>query len=201
MRYAGPLQKLIEQLAQWPTVGPKTAERFGFYLVKQRPEVLRALAESLLEVQSQLTQCNLCHTITVENPCAICRNPNRDRGLLCLVADSRDLMAIEETNQYKGLFHVLNGTISATNAGSRETLTINPLLERLKAGEIEEVILAFNPDIEGETTALYLIRLLASSGAKISRLARGLPAGASLDYADPMTLSHALNYRNKVWVP
>jgi recombination protein RecR len=198
MRYPAVVQKLIEQLAQWPTVGPKTAERFAFYLIKQRPEFLRALAQSLLDLQGQLTQCQVCHNITVENPCAICRDHNRERSILCVVADSRDLAAIEETGQYKGLFHVLNGTISSVASGQREGLTINHLLERVASQSISEVILAFNPDIEGETTALYLIRMMNSTKVRITRLARGLPAGASLDYADPMTLSHALNYRNNI---
>ena len=114
------------------------------------------------------------------------------------MADSRDLAAIEETGQYKGLFHVLNGTISSVASGQREGLTINHLLERVASQSISEVILAFNPDIEGETTALYLIRMMNSTKVRITRLARGLPAGASLDYADPMTLSHALNYRNNI---
>ena len=198
MAYPRVLEQVIEQLSRWPSVGPKTAERFAFYLLKQKPETIRDLADSFLALQSKLTRCERCRDITVENPCAICRDANRNQALLCVVADSRDLLAIEETKQYKGLYHVLNGTISAINSASRDQLSINELLSRLRAGTIEEVILAFNPDIEGETTALYLLKIMTGINIKISRLARGLPAGASLDYADPMTLSHALNYRNHI---
>ncbi len=198
MAYPRVLEQVIEQLSRWPSVGPKTAERFAFYLLKQKPETIRDLADSFLALQSKLTRCERCRDITVENPCAICRDANRNQALLCVVADSRDLLAIEETKQYKGLYHVLNGTISAINSASRDQLSINELLSRLKAGTIEEIILAFNPDIEGETTALYLLKIMTGINIKISRLARGLPAGASLDYADPMTLSHALNYRNHI---
>ncbi len=198
MAYPRVLEQVIEQLSRWPSVGPKTAERFAFYLLKQKPETIRDLADSFLALQSKLTRCERCRDITVENPCAICRDANRNQALLCVVADSRDLLAIEETKQYKGLYHVLNGTISAINSASRDQLSINELLSRLRAGTIEEIILAFNPDIEGETTALYLLKIMTGINIKISRLARGLPAGASLDYADPMTLSHALNYRNHI---
>jgi recombination protein RecR len=198
MAYPRVLEQVIEQLSRWPSVGPKTAERFAFYLLKQKPETIRDLADSFLALQSKLTRCERCRDITVENPCAICRDTNRNQALLCVVADSRDLLAIEETKQYKGLYHVLNGTISAINSASRDQLSINELLSRLRAGTIEEIILAFNPDIEGETTALYLLKIMTGINIKISRLARGLPAGASLDYADPMTLSHALNYRNHI---
>lgn len=199
MKYPTVVQKLIEHLAQWPTVGPKTAERFTFYLIKQRPETIRLLAETLLSLENQLTHCHNCHHITVENPCAICRDQHRARNLLCVVADSRDLMAIEETGHYKGLFHVLNGTISSINSSSHEGLTINHLLEKINNPNLTEIILALNPDIEGETTALYLIKMMTGrTQARITRLARGLPAGASLDYADPMTLTHALNYRNNI---
>lgn len=198
MAYPRVLEQVIEQLSRWPSVGPKTAERFAFYLLKQKPETIRDLADSFLALQSKLTRCERCRDITVENPCAICRDSNRNQALLCVVADSRDLLAIEETKQYKGLYHVLNGTISAINSASRDQLSINELLSRLRAGTIEEIILAFNPDIEGETTALYLLKIMTGINIKISRLARGLPAGASLDYADPMTLSHALNYRNHI---
>lgn len=198
MAYPRVLEQVIEQLSRWPSVGPKTAERFAFYLLKQKPETIRDLADSFLALQSKLTRCERCRDITVENPCAICRDANRNQALLCVVADSRDLLAIEETKQYKGLYHVLNGTISAINSASRDQLSINELLSRLRAGTIEEIILAFNPDIEGETTALYLLKIMTGVNIKISRLARGLPAGASLDYADPMTLSHALNYRNHI---
>ncbi|HRH22106.1 MAG TPA: recombination mediator RecR [bacterium] len=198
MAYPRVLEQVIEQLSRWPSVGPKTAERFAFYLLKQKPETIRDLADSFLALQSKLTRCERCRDVTVENPCAICRDNNRNQALLCVVADSRDLLAIEETKQYKGLYHVLNGTISAINSASRDQLSINELLSRLRAGTIEEIILAFNPDIEGETTALYLLKIMTGINIKISRLARGLPAGASLDYADPMTLSHALNYRNHI---
>jgi len=198
MKYPGVLQTVIDQLSLWPTVGPKTAERFVFYLLKQRPEVIKDLVDSLLALQNKLTQCSVCQAIAVDSPCSICRDISRDHSIICIVAESRDMLAIEETAQFKGLFHVLNGTISAINSDARDNLTINQLLTRLKSDNIAEVILAFNPDIEGETTALYLTRIMSGINIRITRLARGLPAGASLDYADPMTLSHALNYRNKI---
>jgi len=198
MRYPAPLQNLIDHLSKLPTVGPKTAERFAFFLLRQNPAFVNSLAQSLLQLQSNLSLCQHCYTITSASPCHICSDTKRLQNILCVVADTKDLIAIENSGQFKGRYHVLNGTISALNSPSSHNLTIKQLLLRLKHESIDELIIALNPDLEGETTALYLAKLLADSHVRLTRLARGLPAGASLDYADPMTLAHALNFRRNM---
>lgn len=196
MKYPASIQRLIDHLAQWPTVGPKTAERFAFFLIKQKPEYLINLANSLVQLQKDLGHCDTCQMITTSKLCPICSDTNRNVQLLCIVADNKDLIAIENSGHFKGRYHVLNGTISSFSHNNN--LTIKQLLLRLAQEPVKEIIIALNPDLEGETTALYLRKLLANKDLTITRLARGLPAGSSLDYADPMTLGHALNYRNKI---
>jgi len=198
MRYPSSIQSLIDHFSKLPTVGPKTAERYVFYLLKQHPESLQQFAQAIAELKEKTTICQTCLAIAEANPCPICADAKRNRSIICLVADSRDLLAIEATGQYQGLYHCLGGVINTIEGVKPEQLNIKQLLARLKPAVVKEIILAFNPDLEGETTALYLAKLLKPYKIKITRLAKGLPMGADLEYADEITLSNALKYRNEV---
>jgi len=198
MRYPASIQNLIDHFSRLPTVGPKTAERYVFYLLKAHPESLQAFAQAIAELKEKTTVCRTCLSIAETNPCPICSDAKRNRSLICLVADTRDLLAIETTKQYKGLYHVLGGVINTIEGIKPESLNIKQLLGRLKQSQMKEIILAFNPDFEGETTSLYIVKLLKPYKIKVTRLAKGLPMGADLEYADEITLANALKYRNEV---
>lgn len=197
MNFPPSIQKLINEFSQLPTVGPKTAERFVFYLLKRRPEELRRFAEAITELKIKTTVCAQCLTITDEPICSICSDAKRQRDMLCVVADSRDLIAIESTRQYNGLYFVLGGLLDAIEGIKPEQLNIPLLIDRIKKSNTKEIILALDANLEGETTAMYLAKTIKPLGPKVSRLARGLPMGADLEYADEMTLSNALKYRNE----
>ena len=184
-----------------PTVGPKTAERYIFYLLKQDPEMLQKFALALSELKEKTAICQNCLAIAESNPCPICADAKRNKTVICVVADSRDMMAIESTEKYNGLYHILGGTINAIEKISADKLNIKQLIDKIQKNQIKEVILALNPDMEGETTAMYLAKLInpsRQSGIKITRLAKGLPMGANLEYADEMTLANALKYRTEL---
>lgn len=200
MKYPGSIQNLIEQFTKLPTVGRKTAERYVFYLLKKNPEELQAFAQAIAELKEKTAICQTCFAIAESDPCSICRDEKRDRSRLMIVADSRDLLAMEAIKEYNGLYHVLGGCLDALEGIKPETLNIEPLLKRLKdpKGQINEIILATNPDMKGETTAIYLKRILTPFKKKVTRLAKGLPIGADLEYADEMTLSNAFKYRNEM---
>ena len=208
MRYPASIQNLIDHFSKLPTVGPKTAERYVFYLLKAHSEWLQGFAQAIAELKEKTTVCQTCLTIAETNPCSICSNEKRNRAIICLVADTRDLLAIEATKQYNGLYHVLGGVINTIEDIKPESLNIKQFLNRLKPPSIKEIILAFNPDLEGETTAMYIVKLLKpyiinphtkfGVGVKITRLAKGLPMGADLEYADEITLGNALRYRNEM---
>lgn len=197
MRYPASIQNLIDHFSKLPTVGPKTAERYVFYLLKAHPEWLQGFAQAMAELKEKTTVCLNCLTIAETNPCSICSDPKRNHAIICLVADARDLLAIEATKQYSGLYHVLGGVINTIENIKLESLNIKQLLNRLKP-PVKEIILAFNPDFEGETTSLYIVKLLKPKKIKITRLAKGLPMGADLEYADEITLANALKYRNEI---
>lgn len=192
------IQNLINEFSRFPTIGPKTAERFIFYLLKKSPPDLERLAE-LIKNLKKISFCQICGYYSEKDICAICGNPGRDKSTICVVSEPQDLIAIEKTNDYRGVYHILGGVINATQEIGPEQLTINQLINRAGKNEVKEIILALNPDLEGETTSLYLINLLkpypAKSGIKISRLARGLPMGSDLEYADEITLSNAIKRR------
>ena len=196
MAYPQPIQRLIDYFAQLPTVGPKTAERYVFYLLKQSPQTLNDLAQALLTVKQQLTVCKNCQAIAIASPCPICSNTKRQINCLCVVADTRDMMAIEEAGIYSGYYHILNGTLAPSQNWQLENLTIKQLIQRIENQPITEVVLALNSDVSGETTSLYLTKILKNYKVKISKLAQGLPNGASLEYADPATLEQAFKHRN-----
>ncbi|MBI4812077.1 recombination protein RecR [Candidatus Falkowbacteria bacterium] len=201
MRFPLSIQKLIDIFSTLPTVGPKTAERYVFYLLKQPTEELQKFALALAELKEKTTVCRICNAYAESNPCPICADAKRDSGVLCVVADSRDMLAIEATKQYNGRYFILGGVINVIEGFGPEQINAQKLTERIRKNGIKEVILAVNPDVEGETTAMYLtkmIKQLNMAGIKITRLAKGLPMGANLEYADEITLANALKYRNEL---
>jgi recombination protein RecR len=195
---AMPVSRLIEEFSKLPGVGPKSAQRLTYYLLRASPEDAQALAQAILEVKEKIILCSLCQNITDADPCAICRNDQRDQGSICVVEEPLDILALERTGSYKGLYHVLHGVISPMDGIGPDDLKVRELLARLKTGQVQEVIMATNPNLEGEATAMYLTRLIAPLGLKVTRLARGLPMGADLEYADNVTLARALEGRQEV---
>ena len=189
---------MIDYFSRLPSVGPKTAERYVFYLLKAHPDSLQAFAQAIAELKEKTAVCQTCLSIAETNPCSICSDLKRNHSVICLMADARDMLAIEATKQYNGLYFILGGVINTIEGIKPEQLNIKPLAARIKQKGLKEIILAFNPDLEGETTALYLAKLFKPSKIKITRLAKGLPMGADLEYADEITLAHALKYRNEV---
>lgn len=198
MEYAKPLAKLIRELEKMPGVGPKSAQRLAFYVLRMSEDEARTLAEAILEVKERITTCKQCFNFTDEEICSICRDPSRDASVLCVVADVRDLMAIERTQEYRGLYHVLQGVISPMDGVGAEQLRIRELLQRLQSRQVNEVIIAMNPTIEGDATALYLSRLIKPLGLRVTQLAHGMPVGGDLDYADQATLISALEWRREL---
>jgi recombination protein RecR len=193
--FAGAVSRCIDELARLPGIGPKTASRLTYFLLRAPESQARALAEALLALKENTTFCSRCCNIADTDPCAICTNPNRDVGLLCIVEEPLDLIALERTGQYKGLYQVLHGVLSPLEGVGPEDLRIPELLARFQEGQVREVILATNPSLEGEATAMYLHSLIQPFGPSITRLARGLPVGSDLEYADDLTLTRALQGR------
>jgi recombination protein RecR len=196
--YAGPVQDLIDQLGRLPGVGPKSAQRIAFYLLKVSKEDAVRLAHSITEVKDRVRFCALCFNISEGDQCDICGDPRREPTVVCVVEEPRDLVAVEKTGEFKGRYHVLQGAISPIEGVGPEQLRIRELLERIGSEGIEEVILCTNPNLEGEATALYLGRLLKPMGLKVTRIASGLPVGGDLEYADELTLGRALEGRRDV---
>lgn len=193
---AEPVARLIEEFHKLPGIGPKTAQRLTFHLLRIPDEQARALAEAIVEVKERIGFCSVCFNITESDPCWICRG-SRDRTTICVVEEPLDVLALERTGAYKGLYHVLHGAISPMEGIGPEELRIRELLGRLGDG-VTEVIVATNPNLEGEATAMYLSKLLGPLGVKITRLARGLPAGSDLEYADEVTLTRAIEGRREL---
>jgi recombination protein RecR len=188
-----PVEKLIEAFAKFPGIGKKTAQRMAFYVLKSNNQQAVQLAEAVMDVKSKILSCTICGGITVEDPCAICSDSKRQENLLCIVEESSDIYAFEKTNSYRGKYHVLGGVLSPLDGIGPDDLTIDNLMNRVN--ENMEVILATNPSIEGEATALYISRLLKEKGVKSSRLARGIPVGGLLEYIDEATLIRAIEGR------
>ena len=194
---AEPIYKLTQELNKLPGIGPKSAQRLAYHLLRASEEQARFLAEAILSVKQQITLCSTCFNVTDSDPCLICRNEERDRSQICIVEQPQDILALEHTRIYKGLYHVLHGAISPTEGVGAEDIRIKELLERLKDSPVEEVILATNTNLEGEQTALYLHQLISPLGIKVTRLARGLPFGTELEYADDVTLTRAIEGRQE----
>jgi recombination protein RecR len=195
---AEPVSRLIEELGKLPGIGPKSAARLTYYLLRIPEAEARALAEAIIAVKEKTVLCSSCENITDSNPCNICSSKERDHSIICVVKEPLDILALERTGQYKGLYHVLHGVLSPMDGIGPDDLKIKELLQRLKTGSVKEVILATNPNLEGEATAMYLQRLLSPFGIRLTRLARGLPVGGDLEYADEVTLTHALEGRQEI---
>ncbi|MBI4276284.1 recombination protein RecR [Candidatus Uhrbacteria bacterium] len=200
-RFPKPLEQLIDQFRKLPGVGPKTAERFALFIGRQSNERVEEFATALLAARAALVLCTTCHGIAERSPCTICADPRREAATLCVVADPQDIHVIERSGAFRGRYHVLGGVLSPIEGVTPEQLKIRELLERVKASAhqgIEEVIIALDPNIEGEATTIYLKRQLAPTGITVTRLARGLPLGADIEYADDITIADAMNGRRIV---
>ena len=193
-----PVTRLIDAFAQLPGIGPKTASRLTFYLLRRPAEQTDALADALRDLKERIIFCQQCLNITEQSPCKICQDEGRERGVICVVEEPLDVLAIERTGEYRGLYHVLHGAISPVEGIGPDELRINELMARLRAESIQEILLATNPNLEGEATAMYLARLIQPMGIRVTRLARGLPVGGDLEYADAVTLSRALEGRQEM---
>ncbi len=190
--------RLIEALQRLPGIGPKTAQRLTFHLLKQPEGAVRDLADALVELKARVLHCSRCFDVTDVDPCRICADPRRDPGLLCVVEEPNDLLAMERTGEYRGRYHVLLGALSPLDGIGPDELKVRELLARLEADRVSEVILATNPNVEGDATAIYLAKLLRPLGVRVSRIARGLPVGGDLEYADEVTLARALEGRKEM---
>jgi recombination protein RecR len=198
MAFAAPLERLIEGLRKLPGVGQKSAQRLAFHLMRGNEAEARALAEAILEVKEKIHLCSICFNITDTDPCLVCTDAGRDRTALCVIEEPNNLATIEKTGQFRGLYHILHGALSPLKGIGPDELKIAALLERLRDGTVKEVILATNPNVEGEATATYLARLLKPIGVKVTRIALGLPVGSELEYADEVTVGKALEGRREL---
>jgi len=196
--YPKPLARLIEELERMPGIGPKSAQRLAFHILERPEEEVRALADAILEVKQKMRHCSQCFNYTDADPCAVCADERRDRSKLCVVAEPRDMLAMENTGEYAGLYHVLHGLISPLDNVGPEQLRVAELVQRVRAGGVQEVIIATNPVVEGEATAAYLASILKPLGVKVTRIALGLPVGGDLDYADQLTITRALQGRTEM---
>jgi len=197
MSTAEAVNKLIQELSKLPSIGPKSAQRLTYYLLRAPEEQVKLLAEAILSVKQKTILCSVCHNVTESDPCLICRSDERDHSKICIVEQPQDIMALEHTRIYNGLYHVLHGAISPTEGVGADDIKIKELMERLQGSPVEEVILATNPNLEGEATAMYLNKLISPLGIRITRLARGLPFGTELEYADDVTLTRAIEGRQE----
>ena len=196
--YAGPVEALIEEFRKLPGIGSKSAQRLAFYMIRTPRKEAEKLANAILQLKESIRYCSACNNITDLDHCSYCSDPSRDQSIMCVVEQPHNLVAIEKTREYRGLYHVLLGVISPLQGIGPEQLQINGLMERLRSGEAKEVIIATNPNIEGEATALYLSGLIKPLGIKVTRIATGVPVGGDLDYADQVTVSRALEGRRDI---
>ena len=197
MLFARPLAELIAQLEKLPGVGPKSAQRLAFHIIRLPQDDVRRLSEALVTAREALRLCGICQNVSEQETCPICLDSRRNARIICVVAESRDIAAMERINEFHGLYHVLHGLISPMDGIGPEQLKVRELLERMRQ-EVDEIIVATNPTVEGDTTALYLAKLIKPLGVKVTRLAHGMPVGGELDYADNATLLSALEYRREL---
>ncbi|TDM10473.1 recombination mediator RecR [Macrococcus lamae] len=198
MHYPAPISRLIDSFMKLPGIGPKTAARLAFHVLDMKEDDVMNFAKALVDVKRELTYCSVCGHITDTDPCYICADKTRDRSMICVVEESKDVIAMEKMREYKGMYHVLQGAISPMEGIGPEDINIPSLLNRLKDEQVQELILATNPNIEGESTAMYISRLVKPIGIKTTRLAHGLPVGGDLEYADEVTLSKAISGRTEI---
>ncbi len=198
MIYPKSVAALIEHFQKFPTIGPKSAQRMAFYMLRMPMSEVQKFAQAMIDAKQNTKTCEVCFNLSSESPCEICTSPKRDRSIICVVAETKDLIAIEKTNEYKGLYHVLQGLISPLDGIGADDIRIKELLNRLTTDEVKEIIVALPPSVEGEATSLYLTKLIKPFGIKISRIAFGLPVGADLEYADEITLARAIEGRREI---
>ena len=192
------LEKLIEQFQRIPSIGRKTAQRMAFHVLDLTTEQAKEFADAIIDAHTKIHHCSLCHNLTENELCPICASANRDHSTVCVVEEPRDVLAFEKMREFNGVYHVLHGVISPMNGIGPEQLTIKSLIERATSGEISEIIMATNPTIEGDTTAMYISKLIKPFGVKVTRLAYGIPVGADIEYADDVTLMRALSGRSEL---
>lgn len=199
MSYPSPIQSLIDYFSRFPGIGEKTAQRFVFFLLRQPQQELLRFAKLIMNLPDSIIVCRVCHNYSERNPCGLCTSPSRDQSTVCVMAYSHDVRALERTGIYKGVYHVLGGTLNILDGITPDKLRIKELVERIRDTnkKVQEIILGFNPDLEGESTVLYLTKLLRSYDLRITKLARGLPRGADIEYADDVTLSESLKARRE----
>ncbi len=196
--YSLPIANLIEQFSKLPGIGKKTAQRLSFYILEMNTFEAEKLATAIIDAKEKIKQCSICCYLTDEDPCSICRDENRDKSTICVVEGAKDVVAMEKTREYKGLYHVLHGVISPMDNIGPDDIKIKELLKRVQDNNIKEIILATNPTVEGEATAMYLSKLLKPMGIKITRIAHGIPVGGDLEYFDEVTLSKAMENRREM---
>jgi recombination protein RecR len=196
--YVAPLARLIEEFEKMPGIGHKTAQRLAFHVLNLSPNAVSGLINAIQGAKSKITYCSVCQNLTDVNPCVFCQSTKRDAGTICVVENPRDVIAMEKTREYKGLYHVLHGAISPMEGIGPEEIRIKELLNRVKSGEVKEVIMATDPNIEGEATAMYISKLLKPLGIKVTRIAHGIPVGGNLEYADEVTLTKAMEGRREI---
>lgn len=197
--YAEPLEKLIEELSKLPGIGRKTAMRLAFHIMSMDEAAAAELSGAIVNAKNKIKLCSICQSLTDSDTCKICQNPKRDKSIICVVETPRDLISMEKTNEYKGLYHVLHGAISPIDGIGPEDIKIKELLSRLSDSEVREVIMATNPTVEGEATAMYIARLIKPFGIAVTRIAHGIPVGGDLEYVDSITLAHALEGRRQIF--
>ncbi len=196
--YTGPISRLIEEFSKLPGVGRKTAQRLAFHVINMNNNDVEGLAKAIIDAKREIKYCSVCCNITDTDPCSMCSNKNRDSSVICVVEDPRDVAAMERTREFKGKYHVLNGVISPMDGIGPDMIKIKELIIRLGSEDVKELIMATNPTIEGEATAMYIARLVKPMGIKVTRIAHGLPVGGDLEYADEVTITKALEGRREI---
>lgn len=196
--YEGALQDLVEEFGKLPGIGPKSAQRLAFHILQTDAQDVNALAQALTDVKKRVRFCEICGNVSEEAECTVCQDPRRDRSMVCVVEEPKDVVAIERTREYRGLYHVLGGAIDPMAGVGPDNLRIKELMTRLQDGEVTETVIATDPNLEGEATATYLVRLLGGLGVTVTRLASGLPVGGDLEYADEVTLGRAFSGRREI---
>lgn len=196
--YALPIAKLIEEFSKLPGIGKRSAERLAFHVLKQPKENVERFSKALIDAKEKITFCPICQSLTDTTPCSICQNPKRDASVICVVENPKDILAMEKTKEFSGVYHVLHGVISPIDGIGPDDIKIKELLLRTKDGNVKEIIMATNPSIEGEATAMYISNLFKNFGIKVTRIAHGLPVGGELEYADEITLTRALEGRQEI---
>ena len=198
MEYSPSIEKLIESFEKLPSIGHKTAQRLAFYMLDLNMEEIKEFTDSIINAKTNLKFCSKCYNISDTDPCNICSNPKRDESIICVVEEVRDVLAMERTHEFKGVYHVLHGSISPMNGVGPDDIRIKELLSRLMDGKVKEIILATNPRVEGEATSMYISKLVKPLGIKVTRIARGIPIGGDLEYTDEVTLAKALEGRSEI---